>query len=179
VLAGGRRAAAGRNFYEPTVLVDVNPGMRVMREESFGPVLPIMRCAGEDEAVRLANDTRYGLLASVYCGDQAHGRRVAERIDAGTVIVNDALVTHAYPETPWQGIKESGFGRVHSDDGLRDLCLGLHVNHEVLSVASPTWYPYTKEKLSRLLTLTDLAHADQTLGEKLHALGDLVRGRRG
>jgi hypothetical protein len=95
------------------------------------------------------------------------------------VIVNDALVTHAYPETPWQGIKESGFGRVHSDDGLRDLCLGLHVNHEVLSVASPTWYPYTKEKLSRLLTLTDLAHADQTLGEKLHALGDLVRGRRG
>lgn len=177
-LTGGRRAAAGRNFYEPTILVDVNEEMRVMKEESFGPLLPVMPFKDDEEAVRIANDVRYGLMANVFSRDQAHARQVAERLEAGTVIINDTLVTHAYPETPWQGVKESGFGRVHSDEGLRDLCVGYHVNHEVFSMENPTWYPYTTEKMKTVLAALDLTMGGLPWGAKWTALRALVSRER-
>jgi succinate-semialdehyde dehydrogenase/glutarate-semialdehyde dehydrogenase len=156
ILTGGKRLSEGSNFFEPTIIADVTEDMAVMREESFGPLMPVMKFKDEEEAIRIANDTRYGLMASVFSSNGSHAKEVAERIEAGTVIINDTLLTHSFPEVPWQGIKDSGFGRVHSDDGLRDLCLSLHINKEVISMANPVWYPYSQKKVDRMMKLLDI-----------------------
>ena len=115
-----------------------------MRKEIFGPVMPIMKVKDEEEAVRLANDSDMGLLAYVFTRDVDRGRRLAERIAAGTVMVNDCLLTYAAPETPWGGIKRSGLGRTHSAQGLRDLCEERHVNYDRLRLGRELWwYPYS------------------------------------
>jgi succinate-semialdehyde dehydrogenase/glutarate-semialdehyde dehydrogenase len=117
LLAGGERA--GEGFYQPTVLIGVDHSMAVMREETFGPVLPVMRVADEDEAVALANDSPFGLQASVWAGDAAAGRRVAARLRAGTVAVNDALVNYGIPALPFGGVGASGWGRTGGAEGVR------------------------------------------------------------
>jgi succinate-semialdehyde dehydrogenase/glutarate-semialdehyde dehydrogenase len=152
VAAGGRRRTGDGLFFEPTVLVDCKQDMDVMRKETFGPVIPIMRVADEDEGVRLANDSQLGLLAYVFTRDRARGKRLAERIAAGTVMVNDVLATYGCPETPWGGIKQSGIGRTHSILGLRDLCQTRHVNHDRLAMAREVWwYPYKESTYRALL----------------------------
>jgi acyl-CoA reductase-like NAD-dependent aldehyde dehydrogenase len=120
VLAGGRAGADvhGR-FYEPTVLVDVDHSMACMTEETFGPTLPIMRVADAEEAVRLANDSSYGLAASVWTKDTARGEQLARRIEAGAVCVNDAQVNYLALELPMGGWKASGLGSRHGADGIR------------------------------------------------------------
>ena len=123
-----------------------------MRKEIFGPVIPVMRVADEDEAIRLANDSQLGLLAYVFTRDRTRGKRLAERIAAGTVMVNDVLATYACPETPWGGVKTSGIGRTHSAIGLRDLCETRHVNHDRLSLPREVWwYPYKDATYHALL----------------------------
>ncbi|HEY6781044.1 MAG TPA: aldehyde dehydrogenase family protein, partial [Thermoleophilaceae bacterium] len=120
VLVGGHRRDEGdSHFYEPTVLVDVDHSMSCMREETFGPTLPIMKVADADEAVRLANDTPYGLQASVWTKDTIKGERLARRIDAGAVTVNDAQINYLALELPMGGWKESGLGSRHGADGIR------------------------------------------------------------
>jgi succinate-semialdehyde dehydrogenase/glutarate-semialdehyde dehydrogenase len=143
VAAGGHRGTGPGLFFEPTVLTNCRQDMDVMRKEIFGPVIPIMRVADEAEAVRLANDSHLGLLAYVFTRDRDRGKRLAERIAAGTVMVNDVLNTYACPETPWGGVKASGIGRTHSIIGLRDLCETRHVNHDRLALPKEVWwYPY-------------------------------------
>ena len=111
-----------------------------------------MRVADEDEAVRLANDSHLGLLAYVFTRDRDKGKRLAERIEAGTVMVNDVLNTYACPETPWGGVKASGIGRTHSVHGLRDLCETRHVNYDRIALPREVWwYPY-KERTFRALS---------------------------
>ena len=119
---GGKRRDGAGMFFEPTVLTGCTQDMDVMRKEIFGPVIPIMRVQSEEEAVRHANDSHLGLLAYVFTRDRERGKRLAERIEAGTVMINDVLNTYACPETPWGGVKHSGIGRTHSVIGLRDLC---------------------------------------------------------
>ena len=97
-------------FYEPTVLTNVDHTMAVMREETFGPVLPVMTFKTEEEALALANDSVFGLTASVWTKNMARGRRLAERLEAGTVMVNEVLYTHGIAQTPWGGVKQSGLG---------------------------------------------------------------------
>jgi succinate-semialdehyde dehydrogenase/glutarate-semialdehyde dehydrogenase len=149
---GGHRRPGAGLFYEPTVLTGCTQDMDVMQKEIFGPVIPIMRVSDEDEAVRLANDSHLGLLAYVFTRDRERGKRIAERIEAGTVMVNDVLNTYACPETPWGGVKHSGIGRTHSVWGLRDLCETRHVNHDRLSLPREIWwYPYKESTFKALL----------------------------
>jgi succinate-semialdehyde dehydrogenase/glutarate-semialdehyde dehydrogenase len=157
VLTGGKRLDGPGQFFPPTVLVDTTDEMDAVKEESFGPLCPIMPFDTEEEAIRRANNSVYGLNANVYTRDRAKGRRIAEQIEAGTVIVNECLFTHACPETPWGGVKESGVGRVHSDDGMRALCEAYHVNEEAVPYPvawSPFWQPYTHANFRRILSIT-------------------------
>ena len=110
VLTGGDQVPGPGRFYEPTVLVDVDHSMKIMTEETFGPTLPIMKVADADEAVRLANDSPYGLGASVFTRDTARGEAIARRIEAGAANVNDAMINYTVLELPMGGAKASGLG---------------------------------------------------------------------
>jgi acyl-CoA reductase-like NAD-dependent aldehyde dehydrogenase len=119
VVSGGKRSDTDGHFYEPTVLVDVDHSMTCMREETFGPTLPIMKVADVEEGVRLSNDTPYGLQASVWTKDVAKGEKLARRIEAGAVTVNDAQINYVALELPMGGWKSSGVGTRHGPDGIR------------------------------------------------------------
>jgi acyl-CoA reductase-like NAD-dependent aldehyde dehydrogenase len=119
VAVGGHRSDSNGHFYEPTVLVDVDHSMECMREETFGPTLPIMKVADADEGIRLSNDSPYGLQGSVWTKDTAKGERLARRIEAGAVTVNDAQINYVALELPMGGWKTSGLGTRHGADGIR------------------------------------------------------------
>jgi acyl-CoA reductase-like NAD-dependent aldehyde dehydrogenase len=119
VVSGGKRSDTDGHFYEPTVLVDVDHSMTCMREETFGPTLPIMKVADVEEGVRLSNDTPYGLQASVWTKDVAKGEKLARQIEAGAVTVNDAQINYIALELPMGGWKSSGVGTRHGVDGIR------------------------------------------------------------
>jgi acyl-CoA reductase-like NAD-dependent aldehyde dehydrogenase len=119
VLVGGQRGARAGQWFEPTVLADVSHDMAIMREETFGPTLPIMKVADAEEAVRLANDSPYGLGASVFSGDVHRGEAIARRLETGSACVNDALVSYYALELPMGGAKASGMGYRHGPGGIR------------------------------------------------------------
>src|ERR1041385_5819815 len=147
VRTGGRRLDnRGGWFHQPTVVTNVDHSMKLMREETFGPVLPIMTFKTDDDAIRLANDSIYGLTASVFTRDIARGRRLAEKIDAGTVMINEVVYTHAVAQTPWGGVKQSGYGRTHGRLGLLELVSAQHIHVNALPVLSDVWwFPYTRQ----------------------------------
>jgi succinate-semialdehyde dehydrogenase/glutarate-semialdehyde dehydrogenase len=128
VVLGGKRHALGGTFFEPTVLADVTPAMKVSREETFGPVAPLYRFNDDDEAVRLANDTEFGLAAYFYSRDLGRVWRVAEALECGIVGVNTGLISTEV--APFGGVKESGIGREGSHHGIDEylevkyVCLG-------------------------------------------------------
>jgi succinate-semialdehyde dehydrogenase/glutarate-semialdehyde dehydrogenase len=125
VVTGGSRPPREGCYYQPTVLTGVRPGSAILREEIFGPVAPIVPFTTEDEAVALANDTEYGLVAYVYTGDLARGLRVSERIDAGMVGLNRGLVSD--PAAPFGGTKQSGIGREGGHEGVLDYTESLYL----------------------------------------------------
>jgi succinate-semialdehyde dehydrogenase/glutarate-semialdehyde dehydrogenase len=140
-LTGGRRSPSlDGPFYEPTVLTDVTQDMTVMREETFGPVLPVMTFRTEEEAIRLANDSQFGLTASVWTKNVGRGQRVASRIEAGTVMVNEVLYTHGIAQTPWGGVKQSGLGRTHGRLGLLEMVAPHHVHINRLAFMQDVWW---------------------------------------
>ena len=150
VLAGGEIQVSpeGARFVQPTVLSGTTPEMAIVREETFGPMLPIMTYRTEEEAVRLANDSSYGLSAYVFTKDRAKAERIANQLLAGTVMHNDTLYTHAAPETPWGGVKASGLGRVHGKHALRDFSEIRHVNLERINFPAFWYYPYSRKAWS-------------------------------
>lgn len=115
ILTGGR---VDGMFAEPTVLVNVNHDMLVMRDETFGPIMPIMKVRNQEEAIRLANDSHYGLGASIWSNDLERAKRVADRIEASSVVINDTIAQFGVPMLPFGGIKQSGSGRIHGQEGL-------------------------------------------------------------
>jgi acyl-CoA reductase-like NAD-dependent aldehyde dehydrogenase len=147
VRTGGHRLNDTRGwFHEPTVVTGVDHSMKLMRDETFGPVLPIMTFNTDDEAIRLANDSSYGLTASVFTSDIDRGRRIAEQIEAGTVMVNEVVYTHAVAQTPWGGVKQSGYGRTHGRLGLLELVTPQHIHvNGMPAFPDVWWFPYTKQ----------------------------------
>ena len=154
ILIGGHRGHGGEAGYwfEPTVLVDVTHDMDCMREETFGPTLPIMKVADAEEAIRLANDSHYGLGAAVFSRDVAQAEAIARRVHAGAVTINDALVNYTALELPMGGAKpDSGVGHRHGAGGIRKYCRQqsllisrLHLSHDLHT------HPYRASK-TRLL----------------------------
>jgi succinate-semialdehyde dehydrogenase/glutarate-semialdehyde dehydrogenase len=170
VLAGGKRLPElGANFYAPTVLAGVTQDMRIMREETFGPVLPVMACADDDEAVRLANDSEYGLAASVWTRDAKRGERLARRIHAGTVMVNDVISCFGISEAPHGGVKASGVGRTHGRFGLDEMVRVKYLDMDRMPRMKKVWWHGYGENFRRQMEgFLDMQFA--------HNLGTRVRG---
>ena len=147
-VVGGKRAEVPGVFFEPTLLVDVDQSMSCMREETFGPTLPVMKVPDVDAAIRLANDSSYGLSASVWTRDRASGERLARRLEAGAVNVNDMFTNVVAFPVPQSGWKESGVGaRLGGAHGVRKYCRTQAVTATRLTPRSElNWYPYTARK---------------------------------
>ena len=180
VLAGGRRLPElGANFYAPTVLADVTHDMRIMREETFGPVLPIMACADDNEAVSLANDSEYGLSGSVWTRDAKRGDRLARRIHAGTVMVNDVISCFGISEAPHGGVKASGVGRTHGRFGLDEMVRIKYLDMDrVPGMKKVWWHGYGESFRRQMEGFLDMQFA-RSLGQRfrggLKALGVIRR----
>ncbi|GAB2661340.1 aldehyde dehydrogenase family protein [Nocardia goodfellowii] len=159
--AGARTTVGGKStgtgtFFEPTVLVDVDHSMSCVTEETFGPTVPVMKVADEDEAVRLANDSIYGLSATVWTGDKQRGEKVARRLEAGAVNVNDSFANMFSFALPMGGWKQSGIGaRWGGAAGIRKYCRqqAITVPRLPMQKSEVTWFPASKIKTRALITL--------------------------
>jgi acyl-CoA reductase-like NAD-dependent aldehyde dehydrogenase len=150
---GTAPAGLSGDFYAPAVLTGVSHDMRIMREEIFGPVLPIITVDSEDEALALANDSQFGLGASVWTADRGRGERVARELQSGMVWINDHMFSHGACQCSWGGVKESGLGRTHSKFGLYE-CVNVKLRvWEPSAIRNPWWHPYD-ETLGRALSQT-------------------------
>lgn len=137
---GRRREDLGGFFFEPTVVTGVHHNMRLMREETFGPVLPIQVVRSVEEAVALANDSSFGLAASIWTRDTRRGEAIARRLDCGAVMVNDAASYYGICEAPHGGVKSSGFGRTHSRLGLAEMVRLKYVDTDRLPRLRKFWW---------------------------------------
>ena len=158
-LTGGKRAEGEGDYFEPTVLVDVDHSMKVMRDETFGPVVGVMKVRDEEEALKLANDTRYGLSGSVF-GAKRHAEAVARRVECGAINVNDVLTNYLAPDVPMGGWKDSGVGFRHGEWGIKKYCRPESIvvtrfggDRELF------WYPYTDKRRNLLRRAARLFNA--------------------
>lgn len=164
------------NRLHPVVLANVDHSMEIMRQEVFGPVLPIMAFDTEQEAVRLANDSPYGLNASVWTTDSTRARRVADRLVTGSCAINDVLKNIGNPSTPFGGLKQSGMGRYHGPEGLRSFSNQRVImsNPQTLG-KEPNWFPYSDRLYTTLKTLIQTVHSDDSSLSKLKHVATGVR----
>jgi acyl-CoA reductase-like NAD-dependent aldehyde dehydrogenase len=161
---GGPRVGAS-HVLPLTVVTDVTPDLKIQSNESFGPVVTVMRFKTEDEAVALANDSPFGLSASVWSADVARAERVARRLVTGNVSINNVLATQGNPALPFGGIKDSGFGRYRGAEGL-------HAFSNVKSILvdrqssrlEAYWYPYSREKYGLFAQVIDAVFGGGALG---------------
>jgi acyl-CoA reductase-like NAD-dependent aldehyde dehydrogenase len=150
VLVGGERnRSLSGYFFPPTVVVDVDHEMDLMREETFGPVIAIQKVKDEEEAIGLANDSDYGLSGNLWTRDLEGGAKLAERFTTGSVSINDIAVTYGIPEAPFGGVKASGVGQVNGEIGIRGYC---HLHPIITDTAKKAQggYPYTDESAERM-----------------------------
>jgi len=167
LIGGSRRTDLGPNFFAPTVLADVTHQMRVMREETFGPLLPIAPFDSDDEAIRLANDSEFGLAASVWTRNRDRGEKIARRIHAGTVMVNDTVSCFGISEAPHGGVKASGVGRTHGRFGLEEMVRIKYLDSDRLPrMKKVWWYGYGQNFSRQMEGFLDLQFA-RGLGGKL------------
>ena len=160
VVGGKRLTELGPNFYSPTLLADVSNDMRVMQEETFGPVLPVAPFDSDDDAVRLANDSDFGLAASVWTRDRKRGEAIARKIKAGTVMLNDMISCFGIAEAPHGGFKQSGIGRSHGELGLQEMVQTKYVDVDLLpSIPKVWWFGYGEKYYRQMSGFVDLLFA--------------------
>jgi acyl-CoA reductase-like NAD-dependent aldehyde dehydrogenase len=153
-------AGLSGDFYAPTVLTGVTHDMRIMREEIFGPVVPIVVVDSEDEALAMANDSEFGLGASVWTSDRSKGERIASELESGMVWINDHMFSHGACQCAWGGVKESGLGRTHSKFGFYE-CVNIKLRvWDSSAIRNAWWHPY-----------------DETLGRALRQTAEVLYGR--
>ena len=165
-VTGGSFPAEGM-FLPPTVLTGVTQEMKIMREETFGPVLPIMSYSDESEAIRLANSSPYGLNASVWSQDKQKARRIAEQLESGNVCINDVIISFANPHLPFGGVKQSGIGRYRGPHGLQSFTHTTSVIHDPGNKARElNWYPYTQDQQTMMSGITRLLYGTKRTWNK-------------
>jgi succinate-semialdehyde dehydrogenase/glutarate-semialdehyde dehydrogenase len=156
--------------------------MRIMREETFGPVLPVMAFDDDEEVIRLANDSEYGLAASVWTRDRARGERIAQRIHAGAVMINDVVSCFGISEAPHGGVKASGLGRTHGLFGLEEMVRVKYVDSDRLpGMKKMWWYNYSAAFARQMEAAVDAMFArkwGQRISGALRSLGVFVRRGR-
>jgi succinate-semialdehyde dehydrogenase/glutarate-semialdehyde dehydrogenase len=159
---GGPAEVAGMSgrFYAPAVLTGVTPDMRIMREEIFGPVVPIVTVSSEEEAIELANDSEFGLGASVWSLDRERAARIGRRLQTGMVWLNDHMYSHGACQCAWGGVKNSGLGRAHSKFGFYECVNVKQMVWEPSRTRDFWWHPY-----------------DASLGKSMDAAAKLLYGR--
>jgi succinate-semialdehyde dehydrogenase/glutarate-semialdehyde dehydrogenase len=157
---GGPDGERGGTYYKPTVLTGVTHDMRIMREEIFGPVIPIVTVDSEEEAIRLANDSEFGLGASVWSRDRDRAQRIGRRIEAGMVWLNDHMYSHGVCSCAWGGVKNSGLGRAHSQFGFHESVTIKQMSWDPSLTKDFWWHPY-----------------DESLGKAMQAAAQLLYGR--
>jgi len=164
VLVGGERIE-GTRAYSPTLVTGCKPGMTLWDEETFGPVIAVAAFDSEDDVIEAANDTPYGLTASVWSADLERGRRVARALHVGGVSINGVMATEAHPDLPFGGVKESGYGRYRGKQGLHGFCniKSVLIDKQSKKIEA-NWYPYTKEKYRLFTRLLDAAFGSHGLG---------------
>lgn len=169
LLSGGKPAShLGQNFFAPTILADVTHEMKIMREETFGPVLPVRSFRTEDEAVALANDSEFGLSASVWTRNKKRGEALARRIQAGTIMVNDVVACFGISEAPHGGVKASGIGRTHGRFGLEEMVWPKYVDSDRMPGMKKLWWygygPAFQQQMSGFIELL----FEKNLTKRLH-----------
>ncbi len=178
VLVGGGRRPGG-NFFQPTVLIDVDHSMAIMREETFGPVMAIMRVRDDEHAIELANDSVFGLGSTVFSKDQARARRLADRLIAGSTCINDYGLAYMVQGLPFGGVRQSGFGRLNGREGLRACCnakavvgdrFPIHIPSKIYPV-KPGDYEMVRAAVNLIYRPLDLAG----IKARAQAVVDVVR----
>lgn len=184
VQLGGRRVERGEGlFFAPTVITGIQPEMKIWREETFGPILPIVAFDSPDEAIRMANSTRYGLGGSVFSEDMEEARMYASRMETGSVNINDCLVTYAFPSLPFGGAKASGVGYYHGEQGIRNFCRVKSMT-EFKGMYSKEFFHYpvsarVKEAMEAVLVLlysNSMRARWRALPKTTAIAGELIRG---
>ncbi len=143
ILAGGERVQGPGFFFEPTIITEVNHSMKIMTEETFGPVIPIMKFETVEEAIQLANNSNYALAGSIWTSESKKARGIAQKLNCGTVWINDSLFLQAHPACPWQGYKDSGYGGSSIYDFVR--LKHISIDQGFIPTLKPKyfwWYPY-------------------------------------
>lgn len=166
VRVGGKRNDKQKGLYFlPTLITDVTHDMKIMRDETFGPIVAIMKVRDENEAIKLANDSDYGLSGTVWCANDKHARSIATRMQTGNVCINDMTVTYGIPVTPFGGVKDSGLGMVNGSVGLRGYCqLKPIIYDKWPKAALANAYPNTTKRGQGLESLSDFIWAKTPLG---------------
>jgi acyl-CoA reductase-like NAD-dependent aldehyde dehydrogenase len=174
-LTGGPTKVKGKkgSFIAPIVLTDVTHDMRIMNEEIFGPVLPVTKVASEEEAIKLANDSQFGLGASVWTRDRAKGERMAHQIESGMVWVNDHSFSHGACQCAWGGVKDSGLGRSHSKFGFYECVNIKQLAWEPGWARDMWWQPYDRKLGDAIRTSAQLLYSRN--GNRLKALREGFR----
>jgi succinate-semialdehyde dehydrogenase/glutarate-semialdehyde dehydrogenase len=159
------------NFHQAVVLTEVDHSMLVMREETFGPVVGVMKYKTIEEAIALANDSSMGLTGSVWSNDQKKAEKIGRRLNAGVITINDHLMTHGMPETPWGGFKDSGIGRCHGEIGFEEMTQPQLIAQDLLPWIKryPWWHPYSEKSYLGIQGIMDFLYS-KNLFSKLRGL---------